>query len=247
MGLISFIINAFQPWLLRLCVGVLPKLGVEVEYLSWVLNMGPKKKNRNAVLPNPFWRAVPLETLRSSPTFFALPPEEHITVSDPSCFRFLRQEESAWSELHDGVLTSGQLTALLGFRERKAAKILGIPKHMVGHEHLTLACELLRTNPHRWLNHPQKSTERPETHNVEAVLNYNRRSQHQHTQFPTALPPEPQGKQEQCLLLCALSGINQLRQSWGKVHEAAALMALTRLLQGTSTVHEVSSYMTYEV
>ena len=79
------------------------------------------------------WRAPTLDELRGSPGFLALPPPSDVVLSDPACYRFVRQDTSLWDALHSGTLTTSCFAGLLGVREPKAAKSLGVPRHLVNH------------------------------------------------------------------------------------------------------------------
>jgi len=56
----------------------------------------------------------------------------------------VRQESQLWTELHQGLLTTGRLNAALGFYEPAAAKRLGIPKDRVNHNSLLSAAANLQ-------------------------------------------------------------------------------------------------------
>jgi len=56
--------------------------------------------------------------------------------SDGSTCRMVRQASQLWSDLHQGILTTGKLNACLGFYEPKAAKRLGIGADFVSHRAL---------------------------------------------------------------------------------------------------------------
>jgi len=56
----------------------------------------------------------------------------------------VRQESQLWTELHQGLLTTGRLNAALGFYEPAAAKRLGIPRDRVNHNSLLSAAANLQ-------------------------------------------------------------------------------------------------------
>lgn len=58
--------------------------------------------------------------------------------------RAVRQESQLWSQLHQGLLTTGKLNAALGFYEPAAAKRLGIPRDRVNHNSLLSAAANLQ-------------------------------------------------------------------------------------------------------
>ena len=71
--------------------------------------------------------------------------------SDPVhvvCCRQVRQDTVLWGQLHQGVLTTGQLNAALGFYEPEAARILGIPGNRVRHGALLAVYSNLRQPPY---------------------------------------------------------------------------------------------------
>ena len=82
---------------------------------------------------NVAWRAPTLDELRGSPGFLALPPPSDVVLSHPRCYRFVRQDTSLWDALHSGTLTTSCFAGLLGVREPKAARTLGVPRHLVNH------------------------------------------------------------------------------------------------------------------
>ena len=69
------------------------------------------------------------------------------TTSVVSC-RQVRQDTVLWGQLHQGVLTTGQLNAALGFYEPEAARILGIPGNRVRHGALLTVYSNLRQPPY---------------------------------------------------------------------------------------------------
>lgn len=58
--------------------------------------------------------------------------------------RNVRQESQLWTQLHQGLLTTGKLNAALGFYEPAAAKRLGIPRDRVNHNSLLSAAANLQ-------------------------------------------------------------------------------------------------------
>ena len=56
----------------------------------------------------------------------------------------MRQDTTLWKLLHQGVLTTGQLNAALGFYEPQAAQKLGIPSERVHHGALLTAWQNLQ-------------------------------------------------------------------------------------------------------
>lgn len=81
---------------------------------------------RRGRTPNLYWLAPHDEQLRRHPRFIALPPVEDVVVGHESSYRYVRQHTELWDELHAGRITTGCLTAALGFREDGVCKTLGM-------------------------------------------------------------------------------------------------------------------------
>ena len=81
--------------------------------------------------PNIHWRALTDEELRAHPRFVALPPVRQLKMAGPSTFQWVRQDEPLWDDLHEGVITSRHLLAILGFREARSARVLGLGKGLI--------------------------------------------------------------------------------------------------------------------
>ena len=60
------------------------------------------------------------------------------------CFRQVRQDSQLWTQLHQGLLTTGRLNAALGFYEPAAAKRLNIPRDRVNHNAILSAVHNLQ-------------------------------------------------------------------------------------------------------
>lgn len=77
-------------------------------------------------LPDPWYRAIPMEHLRQHPRFQSLPPNvpDLPTLEDVSNFR---QESWQWEALHAGRCTTSQVAAALGFLDPTPAQVLNIP------------------------------------------------------------------------------------------------------------------------
>eukprot|EP00965_Chrysotila_dentata_P215852 6189039-Pleurochrysis_carterae.AAC.2 len=95
-------------------------------------------------VPNIEWRALSLDELREHPRFLALPPVLELQMAGPPTFAYVRQDDPLWDELHDGVLTSRFLSAVLGFREPRAAAHLGLPRGMLNPRAMHDAYEYFR-------------------------------------------------------------------------------------------------------
>ncbi|KAL0048902.1 hypothetical protein WJX82_001954 [Trebouxia sp. C0006] len=78
--------------------------------------------------PNLFWRRISFDQLRSQSQYVGLPPPDQLHLECIADYRNVRQESQLWTELHQGLLTTGRLNAALGFYEPAAAKRLGIPR-----------------------------------------------------------------------------------------------------------------------
>ena len=72
----------------------------------------------------------------------------------------MRQDSVLWGQLHQGVLTTGQLNAALGFYEPEAARTLGIPGNRVRHGALLGVYNNLRQPP--YIPEPQVALGRPD-------------------------------------------------------------------------------------
>ena len=81
--------------------------------------------------PNIHWRSLTDEELRAHPRFIALPPVRQLKMAGPSTFQWVRQDEPLWDDLHEGVITSRHLLGILGFREARSARVLGLGKGLV--------------------------------------------------------------------------------------------------------------------
>lgn len=77
-------------------------------------------------LPDPWYRAIPMEHLRQHPRFRALKPtvNELTTLEDVSLFR---QESWQWEALHAGRCTTSQAAAALGFLDPTPGQVLNVP------------------------------------------------------------------------------------------------------------------------
>jgi hypothetical protein len=60
----------------------------------------------------------------------------------------IRQDSQLWSDLHQGILTTGKLNSCLGFYEPKAAKRLGIGSGFVSHRALFSVYKHLQQDVH---------------------------------------------------------------------------------------------------
>eukprot|EP00977_Amphora_coffeiformis_P005724 scaffold1211_cov169-Amphora_coffeaeformis.AAC.23 len=77
-------------------------------------------------LPDPWYRAIPMEHLRQHPRFHGLQPTvtELSSLDDVSLFR---QESWQWDALHAGRCTTSQAAAALGFLDPTPGQILNVP------------------------------------------------------------------------------------------------------------------------
>jgi hypothetical protein len=95
-------------------------------------------------VPNVYWRASSMDELRASAPFRALPPVDEVTVTGPSTYAWVRQDDQLWSDLHAGVLTSRNLLAVLGITEGRASAALGLQPGMASHRKALHACHALQ-------------------------------------------------------------------------------------------------------
>jgi hypothetical protein len=87
------------------------------------------KPAKSGNLPDVYWRSIPLEHLRQHPNYEPLPlPETIQTLDSLEDIRIFRQESWQWDAVHEGRCTTSQAVAALGFLEKEAGKILGIPQ-----------------------------------------------------------------------------------------------------------------------
>eukprot|EP00891_Asterochloris_glomerata_P001895 jgi/Astpho2/1895/Aster-00415 len=115
---------------------------------------------RSGAVPNLFWRHVSHESLRKVPDYKPLPKVEQLPLDSPACYRQVRQDTVLWGQLHQGVLTTGQLNAALGFYEPEAAHVLGIPGNRVRHGALLAVYSNLQQPP--YIPEPQVALGRPD-------------------------------------------------------------------------------------
>lgn len=95
-------------------------------------------------IANVRWKAISMSDLREHPCFIPLPPPNEVIYSSAKDFCLFRQESWQWDALHQGRLTTSKLSSCLGFYEPLAAKILGIPNSLQGHERAVSSWEHLR-------------------------------------------------------------------------------------------------------
>lgn len=89
---------------------------------------GPRGPSRFGNLPDIEWGSVSMDHLRLHPRFVPLPlPEDLPLMQSLEDCKYIRQDSWQWDALHDGRCTTSQAVAALGFLEKKAAKMLGIP------------------------------------------------------------------------------------------------------------------------
>lgn len=85
----------------------------------------------NGDIPDVYWRAIPMEHLRSHPLYVPLPhPDTIRRIHSLEQVRTFRQDSWQWDELHRGRCTTSQAAPALGFLEPNAAKVLGIPRSL---------------------------------------------------------------------------------------------------------------------
>ena len=79
--------------------------------------------------PNLFWGAIPMDELRSHPSFDPLPQKltEIRTLDQVNQFR---QDSWQWDVLHQGRITTSILASSLGLLNPRSAKVLGVPRSL---------------------------------------------------------------------------------------------------------------------
>ena len=92
--------------------------------------------SQTGTLPNLSWRAIPASALPSHPLYTPLP--RGLRSPSPSC-RLFAQDTPAWSQLHEGRLTTSHIASFLGLFEPSPARRLRIPSSLRGHERVCAA------------------------------------------------------------------------------------------------------------
>ncbi|KAK9802565.1 hypothetical protein WJX73_004203 [Symbiochloris irregularis] len=69
------------------------------------------------------------------PRYQGLPPLDHITLTGPESYRFVRQssDEFLRKYLRDGMCSGGSLNGVLGFSENWTVQALGLPHFFANH------------------------------------------------------------------------------------------------------------------
>ncbi|KAJ9517308.1 hypothetical protein QJQ45_016676 [Haematococcus lacustris] len=188
--------------------------------------------------PNLFLGAIPTQQLRQyHANFVGLPPVEQLVVQQPDTFRYVRQEERLWEELHAGLITSGKLPDALGLRSSQAVQLLGGFKDSGAVERAWRHSLLPRWQGRLQPSPPHLAPD-PAAPHAAADLAHNEAQRiraYCSKQGLEALPEgglwgeEEQRRQRQLCLQVAAEGSTACRLLWGSVQEGAALHALGQL------------------
>jgi len=91
-----------------------------------------RRDAKSGNIPYIKWRSIPMEHLRSHPSFVALPTPDSISdlrsIKDVKLFR---QDSLEWDALHEGRCTTSIVASALGFLEPNASKFLNVPRSWV--------------------------------------------------------------------------------------------------------------------
>ncbi|GIL82547.1 hypothetical protein Vretifemale_11369 [Volvox reticuliferus] len=107
----------------RACIRV-PHAAPTTGEAPWRSVLGPESR-----LPNVYWGALSLATLRRKSYFTALQPVDQVLLGSEATYCYVRQDTALWSALHAGRLTTSRLKDALGLRDRTAARIVGGPQY----------------------------------------------------------------------------------------------------------------------
>uniref|UniRef100_A0A7S0AMF2 HTH La-type RNA-binding domain-containing protein n=1 Tax=Pyrodinium bahamense TaxID=73915 RepID=A0A7S0AMF2_9DINO len=181
--------------------------------------------------PNIDWRAVTMDALRDHARFLALPSPSCLVLSGPAAWRWVRQDDRLWEELHWGVLSTRHLQGVLGFHEPRSVEFLGLTRHMVSHHDALAAFHDLLAAPeaaawHQWAAKPQLADQ----FNEQQRRAYNAKL----AQKPRVSPAPRAPKRRRG----GWTGIGQVRCAWGSAQEATALLKLLEAKECSGCVME---------
>lgn len=229
--------------------------------LSWLTSI-PTGKRREAKVPSPsFQNPNTPPPLTHSP--ISLSPHQ---PNKTHVHRYIRQDHHLWSRLHQGVLTTGNINAALGFYEPTSTvphnKQLKLHRDRVGRHHILSVAQHLAQKEYI----PQCNTivtpDHANEHNSKVLYAYNNNIEAAalppKTNQPSPHPPPtttgttgtttgtaniPNSSiPEDFKLRKARSmqslGLSHCRQTWGKVQEAASIYVLMKLFPD-SVVSEI--------
>lgn len=198
-------------------------------------------------LPNVYWRSIAMDELRSHPRFVSLPPVPSLTLAGPATFRWVRQDDALWEDLHESVLTSRHLLAVLGFREPRAARILGLNRAFVSPNALVDSYYAFRqANPLGHTSAPGAALRRPgRAIEAEAARTNHalRAALHSFYAAEARWPPLEEDSVRGLGSVRMPRSIGELRCRWGSAQEAAALASLLEALPEEARVEEVGLAM----
>ncbi|KAL0020874.1 hypothetical protein WJX77_004542 [Trebouxia sp. C0004] len=167
-----------------------------------------------------------------------IPGELHLeSIAD---YRNVRQESQLWTELHQGLLTTGRLNAALGFYEPAAAKRLGIPRDRnaitvsefeaaaIKLANDSLAGALGSTSKQR-RRRPHKPQQQQPTANAAAASNAAVKASVS-LLAESGLDPyaTAEARRKRCTGV-ATRGDGGIRMAWGSTQEASALFSVMHL------------------
>jgi hypothetical protein len=194
-----------------------------------------------------YWRSVAIDELRSHPRFVSLPPVPSLTLAGPATFRWVRQDDPLWEDLHESVLTSRHLLSVLGFREPRAARILGLNRAFVSPNALVDSYHSFRqANPRGHTSVPGAALHRPGRAVEAAAARTNQALSAALRTFYAAEARWPPSEEDWVRGMGSVRmprSIGELRCMWGSAQEAAALASLLESLLDESTVEEVGLAM----
>eukprot|EP00658_Telonema_sp_P-2_P003700 TRINITY_DN11383_c0_g1_i3.p1 TRINITY_DN11383_c0_g1~~TRINITY_DN11383_c0_g1_i3.p1 ORF type:complete len:525 (-),score=114.21 TRINITY_DN11383_c0_g1_i3:746-2320(-) len=181
----------------------------------------------DGMYPNPWWRTLTRAELRWQKLYRALPPAEDVATHDGlEWLSFLRQDTPIFDNMIQGRLTGRDILAVVGAHEPSAARKMGLPHNMVGHEHALTVIEKL-SQPVMPPPEP-KLRNSGEPHDEESasktnrmlVLKYNSGCA-PYTSAKQKPASRPRVTAEECP-----SDIVQLRQMWSAEQSSSGLYAL---------------------
>mmetsp|Transcript_4315 Transcript_4315/g.18385 ORF Transcript_4315/g.18385 Transcript_4315/m.18385 type:complete len:403 (-) Transcript_4315:1328-2536(-) len=173
------------------------------------------------MMPNVYWRSVPMEDLRKHPQFRQLPELSASTgvPSDPAELANLRQDSKQWDMAHQNRLTSRFVPAVLGFFEEETAKDLQIPLSLKGHEKALGAFEdLLKFSDNEVELEDVRIAVEDDAIDCSLwkIRHPNEQGGFPYEYHPESFVPPADAQQNQVM---------SLRMKWGKVHEPVSILA----------------------
>jgi len=187
--------------------------------------------------PNIYALAIDVDDLRLHPHFLALPPPRELEIDGPDTWKWVRQDDPLWDALHQGVLTTRHLKAVLGFHEPRAAQSLRLAQNMVDHgEALSAFRDLLEV--------PAPSTNSTWSFQPAAAHAGNERRR---SAYNARLQNSIAGRKNRAHVHARRRkqrlDIGQIRCAWGSTQEQRALLHLLRASPPGSTMEEIGLCM----